>query len=258
VRSIAAHPSDWLALGGDVGEEADDLRFVLDELAPRFARILWVPGNHELWTLPSMDRAARGEAKYRELVEVCRMYGALTPEDPYPVFDDGRERHLVAPLFVLYDYSFCPQGQSPERARAWARETGVECTDEHLLHPDPYPSREAWCRARCDYTEQRLTEAVAGTSCRSVLINHFPLLPQLAVLPLAPRFSIWCGTLRTRDWHRRFRASVVVYGHLHIRGVREIDNVRFEEVSLGYPRQWRHRHDASASLCQILPRDSKP
>jgi hypothetical protein len=55
-------------------------------------------------------------------------------------------------------------------------------------------------------------------------------------LPLVPRFGIWGGTLRTRDWHCRFRASVVVYGHLHIRCTREIDDVRFEEVSLGYPR----------------------
>ena len=30
---------------------------------------------------------------------------------------------------------------------------------------------------------------------------------QLAVLPAIPRFSIWCGTTRTQDWHRRFRET---------------------------------------------------
>jgi hypothetical protein len=29
-----------------------------------------------------------------------------------------------------------------------------------------------------------------------------------------------------------------VYGHLHIPSTRVRDGVRFEEVSLGYPRQW--------------------
>jgi hypothetical protein len=53
-----------------------------------------------------------------------------------------------------------------------------------------------------------------------------------------PRFSIWCGTRRTEDWHLRFNAAVVASGHLHIRSTSYRDGVRFEEVSLGYPRQW--------------------
>lgn len=72
----------------------------------------------------------------------------------------------------------------------------------------------------------------------TVLINHFPLRKDLAWLPRIPQFVIWCGTERTSDWHRRFNARVVVSGHLHIRSTTHRDGVRFEEVSLGYPRQW--------------------
>jgi hypothetical protein len=86
-----------------------------------------------------------------------------------------------------------------------------------------------------------------------LLIDHFPLLPELAVLPAIPRFSIWCGTTRTRDWHRRFRAAAVIYGHLHIPQTRVVDAVRFEEVSLGYPRQWTRWPSARARPRQILP-----
>lgn len=254
VREMHARPDDWLVLGGDLGESADDLRFVLENVRPRFARVLWVPGNHELWTMPGQDE--RGDGKYQELIDVCRSYETLTPEDPYPIFDDGRERHLVAPLFLLYDYSFCPDGMSPAQAREWARETGIECSDEHLLHPDPFPSREAWCEARCSYTERRLEDALHHHPHRTVLVNHFPLVQSLARLPLVPRFSIWCGTRRTDDWHRRFRASVVVYGHLHIPATRTIDGVRFEEVSLGYPRQWFRDPRERGALRQILPADS--
>ncbi|MCW7540230.1 metallophosphoesterase [Aquabacterium sp. A7-Y] len=256
VLSLPAHPDDWLLLAGDLGETLEHLGFVIETLRPRFRQLVWVPGNHELWSLPQEAGGGglRGEAKYRALVQLCREHGVLTPEDPYPLFvPDGGVPHLIAPLFVLYDYSFCPPGMDPDAARAWAREAGIECADEHLLHPDPYPSREAWCAARCALTETRLDAALAGHPGPTVLVNHFPLLAELARLPLLPRFSPWCGSRRTRDWHRRFRAAVVVSGHLHIRHQRFIDGVRFEEVSLGYPRQWLRHPGAQAALRQILP-----
>jgi hypothetical protein len=74
-----------------------------------------------------------------------------------------------------------------------------------------------------------------------VLINHFPLRRAHAVLPRIPRFSLWCGTTRTDDWHVRFRARAVIYGHLHIPRTHVEAGVAFEEVSLGYPRQHRFR-----------------
>jgi predicted phosphodiesterase len=252
VKELPAHPDDWLVLGGDLGESPDELVFVLETLRPRFRRLIWVPGNHELWAISS-ESALQGEAKYLELVALCRSYGALTPEDPYPIFDGGPEPHLIAPLFTLYDYSFAPQGMTPEQAKAWAAEHQIVCADEELLLPDPYPTREAWCAARCAWTEQRLDQALATHHGPTVLINHFPLVAELAVLPAIPRFRIWCGTRRTRDWHRRFRASVVVSGHLHIPGTRIHDGVRFEEVSLGYPRQWKRRRRQIERLRQILP-----
>jgi hypothetical protein len=57
-----------------------------------------------------------------------------------------------------------------------------------------------------------------------------------------PRFTSWCGTRRTEDWHRRFP---VLSGHcgrlryLYIRSTIYRDGVRFAEVSLGYPRDWQ-------------------
>jgi hypothetical protein len=72
-----------------------------------------------------------------------------------------------------------------------------------------------------------------------------------------PRFSIWCGTRRTEEWHRRFGAAVVVYGHLHIRRTTLQNDTRFEEVSLGYPRQWRQRRGLQSYLREILPGPSR-
>jgi predicted phosphodiesterase len=247
------HPEDWLILAGDVGETEQQLDRTLALLSERFARLIWVPGNHELWTRPEAH-GLRGARKYSELLEVCRRHGTLVPEDPYVLWEGDGGHHRIAPLFLLYDYSFGPPGASPEDAVRWAVESGILCTDEYLLHPDPFPSRAAWCEARCSATEQRLAQTVAAEPYPLVLVNHFPLRRELAVLPRIPRFAVWCGTERTRDWHLRFRASVVVSGHLHVRHTQHVDGVRFEEVSLGYPGQWR---DAGLGiepyLRQILP-----
>ncbi|GAB4560566.1 MAG: metallophosphoesterase [Haliangiales bacterium] len=249
---LPEYRDDWLILGGDIGETIEHLIEVLQITTQRFARVLWVPGNHDLWTVPKRDEF-RGEEKYRALLEVCRHFGVITPEDPYPLWPGADGPRLICPLFLLYDYSFCPDGMTPAQAIAWAAESGIVCTDEMLLHPDPYPSRQAWCAARCALTERRLEEAVSAHGCPLILINHFPLRQELAVLPRVPRFTIWCGTRATEDWHTRFRAEVVVYGHLHIRKNRHIDDVRFEEVSFGYPRQRPKGGPVESFLRQVLP-----
>jgi 3',5'-cyclic AMP phosphodiesterase CpdA len=254
--TLRDHPDDWLILGGDLGETSDHLQFSLEIATARFARVLWVPGNHELWTHPRDRDGLRGEARYHRWVELCREHQVLTPEDPYPVWPGAGPRCVLAPLFLLYDYSFRPDDVAEADALDWARDSGVECVDEALLHPDPYPSRAAWCRARCAATAARLDAIPADH--RTVLINHFPLRRELARLPAIPRFSIWCGTRLTESWHLAYRAQVVVSGHLHIRSTRWIDGVRFEEVSLGYPRQRRAQGDLESYLREILPGPPAP
>ena len=41
-------PDDWLIVAGDVAERTDEIRWALDLLRRRFAKVIWVPGNHEL------------------------------------------------------------------------------------------------------------------------------------------------------------------------------------------------------------------
>ncbi len=68
-----------------------------------------------------------------------------------------------------------------------------------------------------------------------------------------PEFALWCGTTETADWHVRYRAMCSVYGHLHIPRTTYYDGVRFEEVSVGYPREWQRRGLPDNVLRQILP-----
>ena len=258
VENLRPHSdSDWLIVAGDVGEMAADVQWALEMLAGRFAQVIWVPGNHELWTHRGDPVQLRGEERYLHLVQMCRGIGVLTPEDPYPVWDGSDGPVLIAGLFVLYDYTFRPEGATNKAEgleRAYA--TGVVCTDEVWLHSDPYPSREDWCAARLAVTERRLADLPAGIP--SVLVNHFPLIREPTRVLRYPQFAQWCGTTGTADWPVRFRATTVVYGHLHIPRTIWHEGVRHVEVSLGYPREWQRRSAVPAVPRQILPNVDSP
>jgi hypothetical protein len=249
LEQMPTYPEDWLILAGDVGETTEHLSHALAILTRCFAQVIWVPGNHDLWTLPNVEPQLRGEAKYHRLIEICRNYDVLTPEDPYIEWPGQEFDAILAPMFVLYDYSFRPEHTSVHQAIAWAEKSGVVCTDEVLLHPDPYPSLSAWCAARCHYSEKRLASISNGKPL--IVINHFPLRQDLVNLPWIPQFSLWCGTRRTEEWHKRFPIKLVVYGHLHIRSSSMRDGVHFEEVSLGYPRHWDRKRGIADYLREI-------
>ncbi|MGD0701125.1 MAG: metallophosphoesterase [Trebonia sp.] len=264
-----ADPGDWLIVAGDVGEVFADVGFVLASLANRFAQVIWVPGNHELWTTPGDPVALRGVARYEALLKVCRRFGVLTPEDEFPVWPGPGGPVTVAPLFTLYDYSFGPAGRAEagnatatgsgddavqgrsaagiaiataSRADAVqaADAAGIAPADEGRLHADPYPSVAQWCRARVTATQARL-DALDGPA---VLVSHWPLIPEPLAALRHPAYAPWCGTTLTVGWHRRYPVAAAVYGHLHIPRTSYYDGVLFEEVSVGYPREWRRRGSA--------------
>jgi 3',5'-cyclic AMP phosphodiesterase CpdA len=245
---------DWLLVAGDVAETVSDIRWALKTLAGRFAKVVWAPGNHELWTHPKDPVTLRGAARYEHLVEMCRGLGVTTPEDPYPVWEGPDGPVAVAPLFLLYDYSFLPAGCATKaEGLRYAHGTGIVCNDEYLLHPDPHPTREDWCRARVAETERRLAGLPADLP--TVLVNHYPLDRHPCDVLWYPEFAMWCGTELTAHWHRRFRVETMVYGHLHIPRTTWHEGVRFEEVSVGYPREWRGRPNPPGRPRRVLPRE---
>lgn len=254
-EALAALPEygeDWLIIAGDVGERESQLEWTLEVMQRKFAKLFWVPGNHELWSL--RGDSARGLEKYRHLVNICRRFGAHTPEDEFVRWEGASGTRVIAPLFLLYDYSFRPDNIPVEKAVEWAVASGVLCADETYLKSEPFASKIEWCEDRIRYTEARLNDAVKNNpDARFVLVNHFPLMRDHVRLRWIPRFTIWCGTRATEDWHRRFPVDVVVYGHLHLRRTDRKDGVRFEEVSFGYPQDWSRKNGAAHYLREILP-----
>jgi 3',5'-cyclic AMP phosphodiesterase CpdA len=251
-----AHPGDWLIVAGDVAEKVDHVVDALERLAARFERVIWAPGNHELW-IGRDDDGITSTTKYDRLVEACRAIGVDTPEDDYPLWTGPGGPAWVVPMFLFYDYSWTRvAGQSRAEALAGARERRVVASDEFLIDPAPYGDAVAWCRDRLVGTTTRL--ARLDPAHPTVLVNHWPLLRDPTRVLRHPDFALWCGTDQTADWHRRYRATACVYGHLHIPRTTVHDGVRFEEVSLGYPREWNGRGRPDPLTRQILPAPDGP
>jgi hypothetical protein len=247
LSALPARPADWLIVAGDVCEAPDLFAEAMAFLAARFARVLWTPGNHELW-LTGAGPASSAE-KYASLVALARRAGVDTPEDPYPRWPGGE---VVAPLFTSFDYSFRPATVGREAVLAWAAETRCVSADERLIDPSPFARMDEWCAELCAAAEARLAREVPPGAA-TVLVSHYPLRRDLVRIPRIPRFSPWCGSVRTEDWHRRFRATVAVSGHLHVRRTDWRDGTRFEEVSLGYARQWDNARGLAAYLRDVTP-----
>ena len=121
--------------------------------------------------------------------------------------------------------------------------------DADRLTPDTEVHRRA--AARVARAERRL--AGCDPTMPTVLVNHFPLVREPTLVLHHPEFAQWCGTERTADWHVRYRAVAAVYGHLHIPRTTWHDGVRFEEVSLGYPREWSRRAGPVQPMRRVLP-----
>ncbi|WP_330961199.1 metallophosphoesterase family protein [Photobacterium sp. 53610] len=242
IESVRAdNTSDWLILAGDVADDLSEFEWAIRMLAAQFYRVVWVPGNHELWCTAREPMALPGELRYRQLVEICHRYGVLTPEDEYPVYTTaGGQSFLIAPLFVLYDYSFRhPADFTPQQSLERARRAGVVCADEYFLKSYPFPDISGWCDARVQFTEARLS--ALSRDYPLILVNHFPMVQRLTQALQPQEFAIWCGTRRVEHWLTRFPVCLVVYGHLHLQGSTLIDGIPHVEVSLGYPRDRQGR-----------------
>ena len=258
LASLPVMRDSGLITGGDLCTSEDHLHHTLDILCARYAKVFWVPGNHELWSSKrsSDGEMLHGDDKYRHLVEVCREYGVLTPEDPFMTWPDEHGECLVAPMFIPYDYSFRPDDVTLENAIPWAMESGVLCSDEKLIKTTPYDSIIEWCQARFDYTMERLNQVDPDKPL--IIVNHFPFRRDLVRVRRIPRFIIWCGTRMTESLHTELNAKAIISGHLHMRATDYRDGVRFEEVSLGYPRDWDQGKGMQYYLRQILPEPPPP
>jgi predicted phosphodiesterase len=216
--SVAEYQDDVLILAGDVTDARRLLDWCLSALAKRFKKVLFVPGNHDLWVIRE-DREMNSYQKFDDVRAIVESSGASTRA--------FRERGVsIIPLLAWYDYSF---GEPSEELRSMWMDYRA-------------------CRWPTGYTEEDVAahfaafndELVSMTGDTVITYSHF--LPRIDLMPeFIPRahkllYPI-LGSARLERQLRRLNSSIHVYGHSHVNRHVKIDGVSYINNAFGYPNE---------------------
>lgn len=218
--SRADYRDDILILAGDVTHKLAELASCLNEFATRFFKVLFVPGNHDVWVLGEAPERTSLQ-KFADVMAVVEHNGASM--EPY-----RRGDVLIAPMLSWYDYSF-----------------GEPSTDLYNMWMDFHACRwPAGFRPEdvASYfmdQNQRISTHGAG---RIITFSHF--LPRIDLIPpqVSSRHRLLdpvLGSARLDQQLRQLGSSIHVYGHSHINRRISIDGVTYINNAFGYPGEER-------------------
>ncbi|WP_028606135.1 metallophosphoesterase [Ottowia thiooxydans] len=218
--SRADYVDDMLILAGDISHKQPLLEECLLALTSRFAQVLFVPGNHDLWVLdepPGTDSIT----KFNRLAKTVSDCGAFME----PI---RRGELLVVPLLGWYDYSFGMPGK--ELNSGW--------TDFRACR---WPAGFTMDDVAAYFDRLNAPVSTEGAS-KLITVSHF--LPRIDLIPsyVHERFRVLdpvLGSTRIEERLRRLKPSIHVYGHSHINRSVWIDGIRYVNNAFGNPRESR-------------------
>lgn len=210
------YQDDVLILAGDVTDMRRLLDWCLGTLATRFKKVLFVPGNHDLWVIRE-DREKNSLQKFADVCAVVESSGAS--------MQAFRERGLsIIPLLAWYDYSF---GEPSEELRSiWL----------------DYRA----CRWPNSFTEEDVAAHFAEFNNKQVkpgsgeVITYSHFLPRIDLMPgFHPKAHKLLypvlGSAKLERQLRRLNPIIHVYGHSHVNRRVNIDAVSYINNAFGYP-----------------------
>jgi predicted phosphodiesterase len=216
--SLEDYRDDVLILAGDLSGSISLLEAGLKLAARRFGRVLYVPGNHDVWIDPD-----EGPHTSLEKFEYIRR---IAEQNDVGLTSWHAGSLSIIPLLSWYDYSF---GQpDADLSRRWR--------DFHACRwPVSFREREV-----TEYFTS-LNEPLLGTQNTTVIsFSHF--LPRIDLMPtdapaqtrkLYPVF----GTTRLEEQIRRLQPHLHVYGHSHWNRRVTLDGITYVNNAFGYPRE---------------------
>lgn len=218
--STTDYCNDVLILAGDVSDSLQLLEWCLKTLASRFKKVLFVPGNHDLWVIRD-GRDKQSLDKFQALSKVVEDCGASMQ-----VFNCGALS--VVPLLGWYDYSF---GQpSPELVEMWMDYRACRW-------PESFTA--------ADIAKHFLSLNEPALSTRNeTLISFSHFLPRIDLMPdyIPPSKRFLYPVLGTAMLEKQVRALkpiIHVYGHSHVNRKVHIDGICYINNAFAYPQETR-------------------
>ena len=243
VRAMSAqdYVHDTLLLAGDVSHDFARIEAGLGYLLRKFARVFFIPGNHEVW-LPNSN-CSDSEQKFYRVLDLSAALGVSTR--PTRLSDDSSAVWIV-PLLAWYvkpeegDGSlFVPKTDEDGSLDAWSDEYFVQWPFCLTKRPADF-----FLELNVPYLDRTYDAPV-------ISFSHF--LPRAELMFDLDRdgrgtrsmhgsrerfnFSRVAGTWALDEQIRKLGSSVHVYGHQHRNRWRAIDGVLYVSHCLGYSEE---------------------
>ena len=169
--------------------------------AGRFAKVIWAPGNHELWTPPEDPVQLRGVARYEHLVAALPGARRRHPRGRLPGVDGagrpGRGRAAVPAVRLLVPRRRASTTKEESLAAGVRGRGGLHRRDPAAPRPVPEPGGVVPGPGGGDRAAARRRRPGAADRAGQPL----PAGPRADPVLRYPEFAQWCGTDRTADWH---------------------------------------------------------
>lgn len=221
------YQDDILILAGDLTESLTLLRESFNHLVTKFRRVLFVPGNHELWI--EKDREGHSLEKFEDVCNVAVECDVSI--EPYHVGNLS-----IVPLHGWYDFSFAePDAMLLDhwmdfRRCKWPEDAKLTDVTEFFL--------------------QKNTKHLQTKNETVISFSHF--LPRIDLMPpyIPQNYRFVYPVLGCRGLEEQIReldSKIHIYGHSHVNRHAIIDGIKYINNAFGYPSE--HNIAVKELLC---------
>jgi predicted phosphodiesterase len=210
---------DILILAGDISDKLDLLEQCFRSLSTKFLKVLFVPGNHELWV--SRDGISSSINKYKHICEMAESCGISM--QPFHV-----DSLSIIPLLSWYDFSFASPG--PKLLDTWIDFRACVWPDQlQPLGVTKYFLEKNECHLNL-------------TNKTLISFSHF--LPRIDLMPsYIPQAYHYIypvlGSELLETQIRILKPDIHVYGHSHVNRHLTMEGVQYINNAFGYPSEDR-------------------
>jgi len=218
--SVAEYQDDVLILAGDVSDTRPLLDWCLRTLVKRFKKVLFVPGNHDLWVIRE-DRIKNSLQKFEDVCDVVESSGAS--------MQAFREQGVsIIPVLGWYDYSFGEP--SVELKSMWMDYRACRW-------PSGFTEKDVAAHFT-DFNNKQTSLADGKVITYSHFLPRIDLMPGFIPSAMKLLYPI-LGSVQLELQLRRYNPSIHVYGHSHVNRQVKIDGVAYINNAFGYPSETR-------------------
>ncbi|CBL44949.1 Conserved hypothetical protein [gamma proteobacterium HdN1] len=230
---------DTLLVAGDLSDKLDLLGRTLATCRKKFARVAYVPGNHEMWVKGTGRRDS--VAKWAAICKLCENEGITQSEFKVA----GRSPVTVIPLLSWYETQkdaggtlYLPKGERDETDEMWM--------DFHLTGwPEIQSTLDYFLSQNPPVAEQPMAERVITFSHflprQELMFSSGRVPPPGTTYPSDPHpafnFSHVAGSTRIDEQLRAYGSILHLYGHQHRNRAFSLDGVTYVSHCMGYPRE---------------------